>query len=132
VRKARALLLVAILTMSISAIACTSAPQECDCTDDSTVQIHIPADLAAAASVPILSSTCAGITPTCTQQASAGGCETFAFTLTTAGPDCHIEIDFADGHVFTDDFAIDQATGCCAGFHTDQASAADVEVPEGT
>jgi hypothetical protein len=117
--------------MSTSAIACTSAPTECDCADN-TVQIHIPADLAAAASAPVLSHTCAAATVACTQQASAGGCETFAFTPTVAGPDCHIDIDFSDGHVFSTDLAIVQETGCCAGFYVSPLSAADVEVPEGT
>jgi hypothetical protein len=132
VRKTRALLLVWITSMSISAIACSSAPSsECDCVDN-TVQIHIPADLAAAAEAPVLSMTCAAETLTCTQEASAGGCETYAFTPTVAGPDCHIEIDFTTGHVFTADLQIVQETGCCAGFFVDPISAADVEVPEGT
>jgi hypothetical protein len=117
--------------MSISAIACTSTPTECDCADN-TVQIHIPVDLAAAAIAPVLSQTCANATTTCTQQATTGGCETFAFTPTVAGPDCHIEIDLSNGHVFTTDLKIVQETGCCAGFYVDPLSAGDVEVPEGT
>jgi hypothetical protein len=128
---ARALFVVSFVTMSISAIACTSPTTQCDCADN-TVQIHIPADLAAAASAPALSQTCASATTSCVQQAAAGGCETYAFTPGVAGDDCHIDVDFSNGHVFSADLKIVQETGCCAGFFVEPISAADVEVPEGT
>lgn len=128
---ARALFVVSLIATLISAIACSTPATQCDCADNA-VQIHVPADLAAAASPPVLSQTCAGATTTCVQQAAAGGCETYAFTPSVAGPDCHIDIDFSSGHVFSADLKIVQETGCCAGFYVEPISAADVEVPEGT
>jgi hypothetical protein len=116
--------------MSISAIACTSAPAECDCADN-TVQIHIPADLAASASTPVLSQACANASLACTQTAAAGGCETYSFTPPAAGQ-CEIDIDFSDGHVFSSPLTIEPGPACCPGFYVSPTSAADVEVPEGT
>ena len=94
--------------------------------------IHIPGDKAASAQEPVLSMTCADSKLTCSQQGSAGGCTLWQFGLGKAGPDCHVEVAFANGHVFVADFAVTQATGCCAGFYASPLSAGDIEASDGT
>jgi len=128
VRKGRAVPGV-LIASSILVVACSQTNAACDCTD-TNVRIHVPPDLAAAVMTPILSKTCSGVTPICTQQGSAGGCETFELAPQASG-ECDIEVDFSNGKVFSATLAISEQTGCCAGFHTDPLSAADVEIPEG-
>ncbi|MEO8875662.1 MAG: hypothetical protein ABI461_08755 [Polyangiaceae bacterium] len=130
-RKGRAWLVVSLLSMVIAVVACSSAPTEqCDCTDPN-IRIHVPPDLAAAAMTPILAKTCAGAALTCTQQGATGGCETFEFAPAASG-ECDISVNFSNGKVFYATLDISESTGCCAGFHTQPFSAADVQIPEGT
>lgn len=95
------------------------------------IELHIPADIAAAAEAPTLTGSCASNKVTCTQQAAGGGCTLYTFSPNAAGT-CTITVDFTTGRVFTADVKVSQTTGCCAGFYAQPASAADVEVPEGT
>lgn len=76
--------------------------------------------------------TCENSDLTCTQQASSGGCTLWDFALDKIGPDCHVEVAFANGHVFVADFAVTQSTGCCGGFYASPLSAADIEASDGS
>ncbi|MGH7283616.1 MAG: hypothetical protein ACRELY_18985 [Polyangiaceae bacterium] len=94
--------------------------------------IHVPSDQALSAQTPVLSMTCADGQLTCTEQAPAGGCTLWELGLDKIGPDCHVEVAFANGHVFVADFAVTQSTGCCAGYYASPLSAGDIEASDGS
>ncbi len=106
---------------------CSTASNQCDCTDPS-VHLAIPPESAAAVvGVRLSGPACAAVAPpSCAQTGPEGGCASFRFAATAAG-NCHIEVDFANG-VFAHDVSIRESSGCCAGFYPDPASAGEVAV----
>jgi hypothetical protein len=119
---------VVVLAVSLLAVGCTSSNAECDCVP-ARMNVNIPDGLALeVTSVALSGPACTGVAPSCDRYGVAGGCVEFGFDAVAAG-NCHLDVDFQSGEVFSDDVTVSQATGCCAGFYADPVSAGEIDVP---
>jgi hypothetical protein len=114
--------------LALSASGCTSSNTECDCSP-ARLHVNVPEERALDVSgVSLSGPACAGVTPGCDGLGVAGGCVEYGFQAAATG-DCHVDVDFASGEVFSADVNITQVTGCCAGLYADPASAGEIDVP---
>jgi hypothetical protein len=73
-------------------------------------------------------SACATAKQSCAQQAPLGACASIAIVPQAAG-NCHVDVYFATGTVFSADLSIVQTSGCCSGYYADPPAAGRIDVP---
>lgn len=118
----------AAVAMVLSVSGCSSSKAECDCASP-RFDVNVPeARSLDVASVALSGPACASVTPSCDRYGVAGGCVDYGFGAVAVG-DCHVDVAFQTGEVFSADVNVTQATGCCAGFYPDPLSAGQVDVP---
>jgi hypothetical protein len=118
----------AVVAMVLSAGGCSTSNPECDCASP-RLDVNVPeARSLDVSSVALSGPACAGVTPSCDHYGVAGGCVDYGFGAVAAG-DCHVDVSFQSGEVFSADVAVTRSTGCCAGFYPDPVSAGQIDVP---